>query len=167
MPVWLVTRTCYGQWLPGDPRGSVTSVRDRRSGEPSLHVRIERASVGEDYDEAMSGLESSAFAQLKGPPVALDYLQAEQLLDQFQETAGHRCWTLIAVSIMFNHIHLVVEAPSNIDKKVSLKDFKSYGSRRLNRRFGTPASGTWWTDSGSCRTIRHVPSAVDYVCHCQ
>src|SRR5262249_53883208 len=83
------------------------------------------------------------------------------------ETAGHRCWKLIAVSIMFNHTHLVVEASSNIDKKVLLRDFKSYGSRRLNREFGVPKSGTWWTDSGSCRPVRHVPSAVYYVCHRQ
>ena len=27
---WLLSNTCYGTWLPGDRRGSVTSVRDLR-----------------------------------------------------------------------------------------------------------------------------------------
>jgi hypothetical protein len=29
MTVWLLTSIFYGQWLPGDPRGSVTNVRER------------------------------------------------------------------------------------------------------------------------------------------
>ncbi len=34
MTTWLLTSTTYGTWLPGDPRGSVTSVLDFRPEEP-------------------------------------------------------------------------------------------------------------------------------------
>ncbi|RIK78874.1 MAG: hypothetical protein DCC67_11135 [Planctomycetota bacterium] len=90
--------------------------------------------------------------------------QAEAILAQFQETAAHRGWALSAVAIMFNHVHLVVEAPPSVGKSQLLRDFKSYAARRLNRQFGAPASGGWWTHGGSCRVVADVASAVDYVC---
>jgi REP element-mobilizing transposase RayT len=167
MTAWLLTSTFYGQWLPGDTRGSVTNVRDRRPGDPATPVRIEHARPGDGYEDAIPGLQRAAREQLKGPPVAVDLPQAEQLLDQFQETAAHRHWTLHAISVMFNHIHLVVEAPLEVGKSDLLRDLKSYGSRRLNRLFGSRASGTWWTDGGSCKPIRHLATAVYYVCHRQ
>jgi hypothetical protein len=52
---------------------------------------------------------------------------------------------------MARHIHAVVGVPGNPDPEVLLRDFKSYGSRALNRRWKRPASGTWWTESGSKR----------------
>src|SRR5205085_2345553 len=110
MTAWLLTSTFYGQWLPGDPRGSVTNVRDRRPDDPATPVRIEHARPGEDYEDAIPGLHRAALEKLKGPPVTVDLPQAEQLLDQFRETAEYRRWILRAVSVMFNHIHLVVEA---------------------------------------------------------
>jgi hypothetical protein len=74
---------------------------------------------------------------------------------------------LSAVSVMFNHMHLVVEAPAEVGKSELLRDFKSYASHRLNRVFGRPTSGTWWSESGSCRPLRHVPAAIFYTCHRQ
>lgn len=41
MPLWLLTSTFYGQWLPGDERGSVTNVRDQRPTDPDAKIRIE------------------------------------------------------------------------------------------------------------------------------
>jgi REP element-mobilizing transposase RayT len=164
---WLLTSTFYGQWLPGDPRGSVTNVRDRRPDDPTAPVRIEHAHPAEDYEDEIIGLQRAAHDLLKGPPVAVDLPQAEQLLDQLQETAAHRLWTLHAVSVMVNHIHLAVEAPPEVGKSELLRDFKSYASRRLNRVFGAQQSGTWWTDSGSCRVVRHLGGANFYVCHRQ
>jgi len=167
MTPWLLTSTFYGQWLPGDSRGSVTSVRDRRPDDPATPTRIEHAQPGEEFEDAMPGLQRAALDQLQGPPVSLDLPQAEQLFEQFQETASHRGWILHAVSIMFNHVHLVVEAPSEVGKTQLLRDFKSYGARRLNRAFGPRESGTWWTDRGSCKPVRHLAAAIYYVCHRQ
>jgi len=124
MTAWLLTSTFYGQWLPGDPRGSVTNVRDRRDGEPTTAARREHARPGDEYEDAIPGLQGAAREKLKGPPVTVDLRQAEQIVDQFQETASYRRWTLHAVSIMVNHVHLVVEAPPELGKSELLRDFK-------------------------------------------
>jgi Transposase IS200 like len=167
MTPWLLTSTFYGQWLPGEPQGSVANVRERRSGDPDTPARKEHSLPGQEFDGSMPGLRLASMERLKGPPVTVDLPQAEQLLEQFQETATYRGWTLHAVSIMFNHIHLVVEAGPELAKDDLLRDFKSYGSRRLNRLFGERTSGTWWTASGSCRRINRMPEAIFYACHRQ
>ncbi len=163
---WLLTWTCYGNWLPGDERGFVSRVRDRRPDEPDSPVRREHDAPGEEYDAGMAGLWQSAREKLKGDPIRLNYDQARALLDQFHQTAGYRCWVLHAVAVMANHAHLVVEALSEVDPSDLLADFKAYGSRALNRRWGKPASGTWWTEGGSKRkkaTVEAVEEAIEYV----
>jgi REP element-mobilizing transposase RayT len=167
MTCWLITSTFYGQWLPGDERGSIANVRDRRAGEAASDVRREHDRVGEAYERAMPGLKKAARGQLKGPPVWLTLEQAEELLDQFLETADYRGWVVHAVSIMANHVHVVVEAPREVGKSQLLRDLKGYGSRRLNQVFGERASGTWWTDGGSGRVVRDLASPVFYVCYRQ
>jgi REP element-mobilizing transposase RayT len=167
MTTWLITSTFHGQWLPGDERGSVTNVRDRRPSEQRSSIRMEHDQPGDAYERAIPGLYRSAVAQLKAPPVAVTLGQAEELLDQFLETAEYRGWVLHAVSVMENHVHLVVSVGPETGKRQLLRDFKSYGARRLNRLFGETASGTWWTDGGSCRVIRSLASAMFYVCHRQ
>src|SRR5579862_1196593 len=103
MHSWLLTNTTYGTWLPGDPRGSVTSVRDVRPGEEPPAVRVEHDIPGEPWEDDIPGLYRSAQEQMKGPPIYLDLDKAVMLLTQFQETATHRSWTLRAVALMRNH----------------------------------------------------------------
>jgi len=115
----LLTWTTYGSWLPGDVRGSVTSVRD----EPGPRRR--HNAPGTPYDSGMSGLNSAARAALRGPVVFLDEEQAQCLVGQFQETATARDWRLLAAAVMRNHVHLVVVAGDRIDPATMLRDFKS------------------------------------------
>jgi hypothetical protein len=184
MAFWLITSTFYGQWLPGDKRGSVTNVRDRRVGDELVAVRREHSRYGDAYDGHMPGLHQAAVAQMKGPPVSVNFAQAEALLEQFLETAAFRGWVVHAVSIMANHVHLVVEADDggvappadaggsfqintdaggSVGKSKLLRDFKSYGSRKLNRLFGERVSGTWWSDGGSARVVKNLAAAIHYV----
>ena len=95
---------------------------------------------------------------------------AEVLLAQFYETAVYRRWQLLAVAIMNNHVHLVVAVADDPDPARVLGDFKAYGSRALNKRFGRPASGSWWTSRGSQRKLhdqRVRSNAIHYVLHKQ
>jgi REP element-mobilizing transposase RayT len=157
---WLLTWTTYGTWLPGDSRGFVSNVRDGPG--PEVRHNI----PGTPCDGDLPGLETSARKSLKSPPIYLTREQAGLLLAQFRETATYRGWRLLAVAIMANHVHIVVGVPGDPDPETLLRDFKSYGSRTLNRHCGTPASGTWWTTSGSKRKLPHdeaVRSANDYV----
>ena len=105
---------------------------------------------------------------MKGPPIYLDLDKAEILLAQFQETAGHRGWTLRAVSIMRNHFHMVVQVSDDPKPSKILVDFKAYGSRALNRRFGMPPSETWYKGSKrKLKDARAVEDAINYVLYKQ
>lgn len=157
---WLLTWTTYGSWLPGDPRGFVSHVRDGQG------PRVRHNTPGTDFDADIPQLEKSAEQSLKGKPVRLQPVHAEALLAQFHETARFRGWRLFAVAIMANHVHVVLGVPGDPEPDGLLKDLKSYGSRALNRQFGKPVAGTWWTKSGSRRVLKKeddVLAAVRYV----
>ncbi len=163
---WLLTVTTYGTWLPGDPRGSVTSLRDLRPGEKPTPARHEHDRPGTDYEQALPGLFRAAQSQMKGPPVRLGVEHAAPLIEQFRETSLHRHWPLSAIAVMWNHFHLVLAAPPEIDRRKIRNDFKAYASRKLNGLFPRPASGEWWTQGGSCRPLTSdlaVANAVQYV----
>ena len=170
MRSWLLSNTYYGTWLPGDRRGSVTSVRDDRPGEPPSDFRFEHDMPGVPWEEELPGLHWAAEAQMKGPPINFDAEKAESLLAQFRETAEYRGRALRAVSVMVNHCHLVVQTPDDPDPTRLLADFKAYGSRALNKRFGKPPSETWWTTNGSKRKLKDdeaVAAAIHYVLYKQ
>lgn len=162
---WLFTNTTYGTWLPGNERGSVTSVRDPRADELVEGSRLEHDQYGTPWEGYIPGILSSAASLLKCPPIFLTLSHAEILLAQFQETAKYRKRTLHAVSIMPNHWHMMLTVPGDPDPDRVLTDIKAYGSRALNREFGKPASNTWWTMRGSKRklaTDAALAGAINY-----
>jgi REP element-mobilizing transposase RayT len=166
MRPWLFTNTFYGNWPPGDPRGCVTSVRDLRRGEPFPGRRIEHDQYGTSYEPALPGLYHAAAAQLKGPPILLTRDHAEVLLSQLIETSEHRGWPISAVAIMPDHGHWIAAIPYELKAAKALADFKAYGSRALNRRFGPPVSDRWWTEKGSKRLLpdeNALAAAMRYV----
>jgi REP element-mobilizing transposase RayT len=157
---WLLTTTTYGDWLPGDERGFVSNVRDGPGAEVRHNI------PGTPYDRNMPALEQAARTKLKCAPIRLLREQAEKLWQQFQETAAYRRWQLLAVGIMAQHVHIVVGVPGDPKPEDLLRDFKSYGSRALNGHWPRPASGTWWTESGSKRKLPNeaaVLAAINYV----
>ena len=165
MPHWLLTNTCYGNWLPGDPRGSVTSVRDLLPDDAPTESRIVHNRVGDPVEIHNPSLYRSAQSKLKCPPIQLTTEHAAIVLAQFQETCQFRGWQLEAVAIMFNHFHLVVGMENTPGSK-ALSDLKAYASRSLNKRFGKPLSETWWTMGGSTRPLLDeaaIIAAIRYV----
>lgn len=167
---WFFTNTTYGTWLPGNERGSVTSVRDRRVGELVEGSRREHDQIGTPWEGHIPGIYSSATGLLKCPPIFLTLAQAEILLVQFQETSEYRERTLHAISIMQNHWHMVVTVPGDPEPDRILTDFKAYGSRALNREYGKPPSRTWWTMRGSKRKLASetaLANAINYALYKQ
>jgi hypothetical protein len=171
---WLLTSTFYGNWLPGDPRGFVSRVRDiraddnlkTRGADATPLARHEHDVPGTLYDENMPELHRHAQKELKGEPIRIHREQAQALLAQFQETATYRGWQLRAAAIMCSHFHLVVGVAGDPEPTKVLGDFKAYGSRALNRRWGKPRNGTWWTYDGSKRKLggeQALSSAIEYV----
>ncbi len=167
---WLFTNTTYGTWLPGNERGSVTSVRDRRPDDAICGTRREHDQPGDPWEEHLPGIQQSALSLLKCPPIFLTLSHAEILLAQFQETACYRERTIRAISIMPNHWHMVVAVPGDPDPDRVQSDFKAYGTRALNRAFGRQPSGTWWTMRGSKRKLANgvaLASAINYTLYKQ
>jgi hypothetical protein len=155
---WLLTWTTYVTWLPGDMRGFVSNVADD-TGQGTRHNV-----PGTPCDSDLPRLRGFMAGSVKGGPIYLSAEQAEVLLTQFQETARFRGWHRLAVGIMANHVHILVGVSGDPD--TLLRDFKSYGSRALNRRWGKPASETWWTESGSKRKKageEAIRAAIGYV----
>jgi REP element-mobilizing transposase RayT len=158
--VWLLTWTTYGQWLPGDSRGSVPRVHDTPG--PRRRPNI----PGTPPAPALPGIQRWARDHLSGAAVRLTRPQARTLIAQLRETAEIRRWSLLAVAIMANHVHVVVGLDGDPDPSTVLRDFKGWGSRRLSREYGKPEGGTWWTASASTRRLRteeNVIAAVKYV----
>ncbi len=158
--VWLLTWTTYGTWLPGDERGHVSNVRSA-DGTGRRHNTPGTVPEGQQR-----GLKLAAQAKLVGDPIYLELELAAPVLGQFHETTAYRGWTLLAVGIMANHIHVVVGVAGDPEPESLLRDFKSYASRCLNRLRGKPASGTWWTEGGSKRKKEgreEIVAAIEYV----
>ena len=159
---WFLTWTTYGTWLPGDARGFVSPIWDDEKQRLVVHNQ-----VGTDVDRDMPALVRTSLQKLKGPPIYLDIEQAECAAKQFEETAHYRQWRLLAYAVMRNHVHLCVGVSDDPEPENILRDFKSYASRSLNKQWRRPASGTWWTESGSKRKVKltdeDVGSVVKYI----
>jgi REP element-mobilizing transposase RayT len=158
--VWLLTWTTYGTWLPGDPRGFVTPIRDD-AGKQVIHNEY-----GTPCDADVAPLRNYAQSILRQAPVWLTAEQANVVAVQLRETAAHRAWGLLALAVMANHVHVVLEAPENIPSQKILGDLKAYATRALDRAFGTTPKRIWWTERGSKRlkpTPEAAAAAVRYV----
>lgn len=163
---WHFTSTTYGIWLPGDERGFVSTVNNYRPEDVEKKIsqtRVRHNQPGTDYDRQMPGLKRSAKQLLKCDPIYLNAEQAQAVLAQFQETCTYRHWMLLATSVMSNHFHAVTWAPDDVDSEEILGDLKAYASRRLNKMWGKPLSGTWWTESGSQRAKENEPAVRNAV----
>ncbi len=157
---WLLTWTTYGTWLPGDVRGFVSNVAEGEGPE----VRHNEPKTPYDKDDAR--VRKRALANLDGEPVWLSEEQALLVAAQFRETAAYRGWSILALAVMANHVHLVVGVPGDPDPAKLLHSFKSYASRALAKAGHAPSGGRWWTESGSRRKLpdqRAVTTAVAYV----
>ncbi len=147
-----------------DARADDARADDARADDASR--RVIHNTPGTPYDRNMPGLRRYAQDHMKGKPIWLRPAQADVFLAEAIRTAEFRKWSLLAAAVMANHVHLVVVVPDDLPGERLLREFKSYGSRALNQRFGKPTSGTWWTKSGSTRLLpneRAVSAAVEYV----
>ena len=108
--------------------------------------------LGGEFAEPMPALAEYARGQLRTSPVLLNWDNAQCLLGQFHETAAYRGWVIDAVAVLVNHVHLACGVPGDPDPAKMLGDWKSYGSRALNRQCGRKTE--WWAVGGSKRPLK-------------
>jgi hypothetical protein len=122
--------TCYGFWLPNDPRGSgsieVWSEALRQFG-PATKVNSQRSVAGKPHDK---NLRRAAKKALKHPPIRFTGLQAQTAVAGFQnyiEAHELRCY---ACAILPDHAHLVLSGIRRPIEKTAI-GFKSAAVHEL------------------------------------
>src|SRR5438128_11461758 len=92
---YFITFTCYGTWLHGDQPGSV----DRGHHTPGTPVLTPDP-----------GRQARAQEQLSEPPYLLDPARRQVTLDAICDIARRKQWSLHAVHVRSNHVHVVLTA---------------------------------------------------------
>ena len=87
------TFRCYGTWLHGDERGSVD-----RENNIYRSSRIPANSNWRKHNEEL----------LLHSPVILNAAQQKSVERSIRDTCEKRGWTLLAINVRTNHIHVVV-----------------------------------------------------------
>ena len=152
---FLITFRTYGTWLHGDERGSVN--RDHNQ-----------------YREALldpnSTLSKHRERLMNSDAVVLNE-EARNVVDRtIQEVATHRGWTILALNVLGNHVHIVVSVPEEIAPEKVMADFKSWSTRRLREASLILPKAKVWAEHGSTRylhTAEPVYAACHYVIHGQ
>jgi REP element-mobilizing transposase RayT len=146
---YFLTWTTYGTWLPGDVRGWVK----RRRG-------------GDDFIERpIPALETHARRLMKESPALLDARMRSAVDAAVRRCCGKRGWTVRALAVRSNHVHLVVTVPDASPGK-AMGILKVEATRALNGLTGAVARKRWWTRDGSKRLLdseESVAAAVRYV----
>lgn len=147
---YFITFRTYGTWLHGDVRGSIDRYHNVYRG-----PRVPENPV----------MEAQHRARLRSNPIVLDDKQRKVITEAIKEVCAHRGWTLLAINVRTNHVHVVV-SPGTLRPDGALRDFKSYSTKALR------SQGLWlfdhgpWVEGGSRRYLwrgSNVAAACDYV----
>lgn len=146
---YFITWTTYGSWLPGDRRGWV------KKGESGIQAQDSKR-------------KAVAQGRMRGKPVTLSASQRRIVEEMIHRHCDLRNWTLHALNVRSNHVHMVVSAERS--PETVMEQIKAWCSRRLNESDalqGDPANRRkWWTEHGSTKWIndeRYLENAIRYV----
>jgi len=153
----LETWTCYGQWLPGDPRGYVSNTLTEEG------YRTKRNQPGTAYDRDERATHRRAKTLQKHPTTWLTAELAIVAAEGLIAAAVDREWIILRAAVMSNHVHVVVTGCPD-DGSAVRRALKGVSQAALNAHVGKPCS--WWTRGGSDRYLhgeRAIAAAVNYV----
>lgn len=148
---YFITFTTYGTWLHGRDPGSV----DLEHNAPGTAVLS---------PDAMR--EQRSRLKMRQDPYRLDAARRQLVLRTICEVAAYRNWTLWAVHVRSNHVHIVITAECKPEKVMT--DLKAWASRRLREAFTENADRDRWTEHGSTRWLNSdeaLQAAVQYTLH--
>jgi len=147
---FFISFTCYGSRLHGDDRGSV-DLDHNVFGTPVLPASPNRAAARR--------------SAMTNPPYSLSGDRPSVVCDAIAALAEKRGWTLWAVHVRTEHLHVIVTAPGgDIDRVMA--DLKAAASFRLNRAYPAEKDRKHWTRHGSTRYVwneTQLAAIIDYV----
>ena len=145
---YFITIRTYGTWLPGD----------------------ERSYTHHSYDEHCSkhrdpspGLKAYAEGLRSQEAFVLDDAGRDIATDAIRDVCEHRGWTLAALHVRSNHVHVVVQAGCKPERVIN--DFKSWSTRALREANAIERDRKVWARHGSTIYLfkdREVAYAVWY-----
>jgi REP element-mobilizing transposase RayT len=153
-----ITWTCYGTWLPGDPRGYVSNTLLPKGGFVPKQNVPDTAFAADDANTYLH-----AQRLQKSPTIHLSTDHALIAAHAIVEAARARTWLILRAALMANHIHVVI-ADCPTDGAFVRRVLKGVSDTKLRKAF--PGQGRWWTKGGSDRyknTPRAIEAAIDYV----
>jgi REP element-mobilizing transposase RayT len=146
---YFITFRTFGTWLPGDARGYVD--RDHRARDSP-------------FAERDAGVEQRARTTMRAGAFVLERAMRAAVDASVRETCMARGWTMLALNVRTNHVHVVVAAGHSPERVMT--DLKAWATRRLVAdgliRRGRPV----WSRHGSTRWLwdeRDVTAACAYV----
>jgi len=107
-------------------------------------------------------------SEMKQPPVSLDPAQRKIVRDAIIELCGRRAFTLHAVNVRTNHVHVVVGVQAKPERIADA--LKAHSTRRLREEGLIDGADRIWSRGRSRRYLwkpQHVEAAIDYVLYCQ
>ncbi|MBK8465692.1 MAG: transposase [Chloracidobacterium sp.] len=144
------TFRCYGTWLHGDERGSVDR-NNNKYGSP----RIQANSNWRKHSEEL----------LLHPPVTLNAASRKSVEKAIRDLCLKRNWTLLAINVRTNHIHVVICIGSKKPQD-ALIALKANATRQLREDRLWIHEHSPWADKGSKRNLwneKSIWEACNYV----
>jgi len=148
---YMLTLRTYGTWLHGDARGSVDRAH-RAYGTPMLG--------------ANGSLERAERARPRHAPVQLDAAQRRSMTETIQKVCLHRNWTLYALSVRTEHVHIVVAIAAKLSPEKAMNTLKSWITRCMVEQGLIPQGNRVWARHGSTRylwSLEGIDEACRYV----
>jgi REP element-mobilizing transposase RayT len=149
---YFLTWTTYGTWLHGDERGSVDDE----------HNVYKTPYAPPNADRVMRH-----FGRLVNQPVLMDGNTRRIVHETIFAHCGIRGWTIKALNVRTNHVHLVVSC-GRVDPDTVMRQLKAWCTRRLREAGLAGPQADVWTEDGSKRYLwdeESVKGACTYVVH--
>ncbi|MFN0138938.1 MAG: transposase [Pyrinomonadaceae bacterium] len=141
---YFITFRTYGTWLHGDERGSVNRHHNRYG---TSKIRPE---------QKWRKINST---RLLGEPITLNSKQRACVRNAILETCRIREWTIMALNIRTNHVHVVVTALGK-PPGIVLNAFKANSTRLMRDRKYWSSDRSPWVDKGSTRYLWNEESVI-------
>ena len=147
---YLITFRCYGTWLHGDERGSVSRRGSNTFGEAKIKPSTTLTQMDTDH--------------LTGSPIKLGAAERKIVEGAIREVCLVRGYYLFALNVRTNHAHFVVNNGGKVERMMD--SFKAYSTKALRAANLIGEDIKPWSRHGSTRylwTEKHIQDAVEYV----
>jgi REP element-mobilizing transposase RayT len=116
----------------------------------------------------MPRLEVAMEESLRTAPVRLDDDRRAIVAATLREVCERRAWVLHALSVRWEHVHVVVQSGGAVTPEQIMTAFKAWSTRRLVQRGCLRHGVRVWSRHGSTRyvwSLRELTTVVEYVEH--